>query len=57
MTRLAVRIFLLLAVLAMGRSVARTFFQSDDSSDVLVVVVPDGRCSSDVSALDNAKGN
>ena len=55
MFRVAVRILLLLTVVAMARVVVCGFFQADERNEVIVVVMSGGECTADVSAADDSR--
>jgi hypothetical protein len=57
MVKLTVRVLLLLSVLAMGRFVVGGFLQSEERSQVIVVLMHGGECASETSAPDRPKEN
>ena len=57
MLRLAVRIFLLLAILAAGRILMSVLLRPIERSEVTVVVMPAADCASEAFAPDGQRGN
>ena len=55
MVKVSVRILLLLAVVASGRAVIAGFFQADERNDLIVVVMPGGECTADLSAVGDSR--
>jgi len=57
MAKIAVRLLLLLVIVAIGRAAFREFFQDAKQAEVQVIYLPAGDCAAQVPAPDGSEGN